>query len=157
MCLQWLRDHSQFIKSPLYISGDSYAGKVVPMVVEEILKGTKVCSLVIGPLSFTIITRDERTCEPAPPGPKSVSILDFGGCRILRPKSAKTHLDLSPSKIKTIWSRSTTYLRPTSTKWIWIRIGSWIRYKFAKLLGVFSVIFVFLFEFTSLGSNFLKT
>ncbi|KAG6469548.1 hypothetical protein ZIOFF_070477 [Zingiber officinale] len=37
--LQWLVEHPQFISNPLYIVGDSYAGKIVPMVAKRILDG----------------------------------------------------------------------------------------------------------------------
>ncbi|KAG6515139.1 hypothetical protein ZIOFF_025524 [Zingiber officinale] len=35
----WLVKHPQFISNPLYIAGDSYAGKIVPMVAKRILDG----------------------------------------------------------------------------------------------------------------------
>ncbi|KAG6495564.1 hypothetical protein ZIOFF_043390 [Zingiber officinale] len=35
----WLVEHPQFISNPLYILGDSYAGKIVPMVAKRILDG----------------------------------------------------------------------------------------------------------------------
>ncbi|XP_020570851.1 serine carboxypeptidase-like 18 [Phalaenopsis equestris] len=34
---KWFADHQQFLANPLYIAGDSYAGKVVPVIVHEIL------------------------------------------------------------------------------------------------------------------------
>ncbi|XP_042417440.1 serine carboxypeptidase-like 18 isoform X1 [Zingiber officinale] len=37
--IQWLVEHPQFISNPLYIAGDSYAGKIVPMVAKRILDG----------------------------------------------------------------------------------------------------------------------
>ncbi|XP_074279099.1 serine carboxypeptidase-like 18 isoform X1 [Silene latifolia] len=37
---KWLTNHPNFRTSPLYISGDSYAGQIVPIVVQEILTGT---------------------------------------------------------------------------------------------------------------------
>ncbi|KAG6518310.1 hypothetical protein ZIOFF_021714 [Zingiber officinale] len=44
--LQWLVEHPQFISNPLYIAGDSYAGKIVPMVAKRILDGASVVGLV---------------------------------------------------------------------------------------------------------------
>ncbi|GER36925.1 serine carboxypeptidase [Striga asiatica] len=38
---KWFSIHSMFIKNPLYISGDSYGGKIVPMVAVEIAKGNE--------------------------------------------------------------------------------------------------------------------
>lgn len=39
---KWLIDHVKFRKSPIYISGDSYSGMVVPVIVKEILDGNKM-------------------------------------------------------------------------------------------------------------------
>ncbi|XP_021751256.1 serine carboxypeptidase-like 18 isoform X2 [Chenopodium quinoa] len=38
---KWLLEHSKFKTNSLYISGDSYSGKIVPIVVNEILNGNK--------------------------------------------------------------------------------------------------------------------
>ena len=38
--LQWLVDHPEFISSPFYVGGDSYAGHIVPGVVQQISLGT---------------------------------------------------------------------------------------------------------------------
>ncbi|XP_074572555.1 serine carboxypeptidase-like 18 isoform X2 [Curcuma longa] len=37
--IQWLVEHPQFISNPLYIAGDSYAGKIVPMVAKRVMDG----------------------------------------------------------------------------------------------------------------------
>ncbi|KAG6493170.1 hypothetical protein ZIOFF_048147 [Zingiber officinale] len=37
--IQWLVEHPQFISNPLYIAGDSYAGKIVPMVAKKVVEG----------------------------------------------------------------------------------------------------------------------
>ncbi|XP_042410147.1 serine carboxypeptidase-like 13 [Zingiber officinale] len=37
--IAWLVEHPQFISNPLYIAGDSYARKIVPMVAKRILDG----------------------------------------------------------------------------------------------------------------------
>ncbi|KAK9672034.1 hypothetical protein RND81_12G071500 [Saponaria officinalis] len=38
---KWLLDHMDFKDNPLYISGDSYCGKIVPIVIQNILIGNK--------------------------------------------------------------------------------------------------------------------
>ncbi|URD90649.1 serine carboxypeptidase-like [Musa troglodytarum] len=40
--IKWFIDHPQFLSNPLYISGDSYGGKIVPIVAYRISEGTKV-------------------------------------------------------------------------------------------------------------------
>lgn len=37
--MQWLILHPQFLKNPLYITGDSYSGIPVPIIVDLITKG----------------------------------------------------------------------------------------------------------------------
>ncbi|KAK9740012.1 hypothetical protein RND81_03G004400 [Saponaria officinalis] len=39
---KWLINHPKFNKNPLYISGDSYSGIIVPIVVQNILKGNEI-------------------------------------------------------------------------------------------------------------------
>ncbi|KAL0926147.1 hypothetical protein M5K25_004541 [Dendrobium thyrsiflorum] len=38
---KWLIEHPQFISNPFYVSGDSYAGKVVPVIAYNILQGNE--------------------------------------------------------------------------------------------------------------------
>lgn len=37
--MQWLLAHPKYLKNPLYIAGDSYAGIIVPVLVQEIANG----------------------------------------------------------------------------------------------------------------------
>ncbi|WOK95598.1 serine carboxypeptidase-like 12 [Canna indica] len=37
--IKWFNDHPQFLSNPLYIAGDSYAGKIVPIVTQLVLDG----------------------------------------------------------------------------------------------------------------------
>ncbi|XP_074321665.1 serine carboxypeptidase-like 18 [Silene latifolia] len=39
---KWLIKHPKFSRSSLYISGDSYSGRIVPIVVQNILQGNKI-------------------------------------------------------------------------------------------------------------------
>uniref|UniRef100_M4CQ73 Uncharacterized protein n=1 Tax=Brassica campestris TaxID=3711 RepID=M4CQ73_BRACM len=36
---KWLSEHKEFISNPFYVSGDSYSGKIIPAMVQEISKG----------------------------------------------------------------------------------------------------------------------
>uniref|UniRef100_M8B2X0 Serine carboxypeptidase-like protein 9 n=1 Tax=Aegilops tauschii TaxID=37682 RepID=M8B2X0_AEGTA len=37
--LQWFTDHPQYLSNPFYIGGDSYAGKVVPLIAQYVSEG----------------------------------------------------------------------------------------------------------------------
>ncbi|MBA0600382.1 hypothetical protein Gorai_006570 [Gossypium raimondii] len=39
---KWLQSHLKFITNSLYITGDSYAGKIVPIIVHAISDGKSV-------------------------------------------------------------------------------------------------------------------
>ncbi|KAI4976940.1 hypothetical protein ZWY2020_050547 [Hordeum vulgare] len=38
---EWFTDHRQYLSNPFYIGGDSYAGKVVPLIAQHISEGTE--------------------------------------------------------------------------------------------------------------------
>ncbi|KAK4800141.1 hypothetical protein SAY86_025506 [Trapa natans] len=38
---KWLSSHPQFLDNPLYITGDSYSGMIIPILVEEVYNGKK--------------------------------------------------------------------------------------------------------------------
>lgn len=40
--MQWILEHPRFSKNPLYITGDSYSGMIVPMVTLEIAMGMRL-------------------------------------------------------------------------------------------------------------------
>ncbi|CAF2049728.1 hypothetical protein BRARA_I04557 [Brassica rapa] len=40
---KWLSKHPQFLSNPFYVSGDSYSGKTIPALVQEISKGNYIC------------------------------------------------------------------------------------------------------------------
>ncbi|KAL1189341.1 Serine carboxypeptidase-like 8 [Cardamine amara subsp. amara] len=40
---KWLSNHPQFYSNPFYVVGDSYSGKIVPPVVQEISNGNYIC------------------------------------------------------------------------------------------------------------------
>uniref|UniRef100_A0A1J3EBX5 Serine carboxypeptidase-like 7 n=1 Tax=Noccaea caerulescens TaxID=107243 RepID=A0A1J3EBX5_NOCCA len=40
---KWLNKHQEFFSNPFYVGGDSYAGMVVPALVQEISKGNYLC------------------------------------------------------------------------------------------------------------------
>lgn len=37
--MQWLSEHPQFLENQLYVGGESYGGKPVPMIVQQIVIG----------------------------------------------------------------------------------------------------------------------
>ncbi|XP_019092943.1 PREDICTED: serine carboxypeptidase-like 7 isoform X1 [Camelina sativa] len=40
---KWLGKHQEFLSNPFYVTGDSYSGKVIPALVQEISKGKYLC------------------------------------------------------------------------------------------------------------------
>ncbi|XP_010484310.1 PREDICTED: serine carboxypeptidase-like 7 [Camelina sativa] len=40
---KWLGKHQEFLSNPFYVTGDSYSGKVIPALVQEISKGNYFC------------------------------------------------------------------------------------------------------------------
>ncbi|KAG5386784.1 hypothetical protein IGI04_038254 [Brassica rapa subsp. trilocularis] len=40
---KWLSKHPQFLSNSFYVSGDSYSGKTIPALVQEISKGNYIC------------------------------------------------------------------------------------------------------------------
>jgi hypothetical protein len=43
--MQWLSEHSQFLNNQLYVGGESFGGKPVPMIVQQIVIGNYISSL----------------------------------------------------------------------------------------------------------------
>lgn len=41
LLLKWFTDHPKFLANPLYIGGDSYAGKIVPLIAQKISEGVE--------------------------------------------------------------------------------------------------------------------
>ncbi|XP_023642300.1 serine carboxypeptidase-like 7 isoform X3 [Capsella rubella] len=40
---KWLGRHQEFLSNPFYVGGDSYSGKIIPALVQEISKGNYLC------------------------------------------------------------------------------------------------------------------
>ncbi|CAF1860861.1 unnamed protein product [Brassica napus] len=40
---KWLSKHPEFYSNPFYVTGDSYSGKIVPPLVQEISRGNYIC------------------------------------------------------------------------------------------------------------------
>jgi serine carboxypeptidase-like clade 1 len=39
MVMQWFTDHPQYLSNHFYLAGDSYAGKVIPLIAQDISEG----------------------------------------------------------------------------------------------------------------------
>jgi serine carboxypeptidase-like clade 1 len=37
--MQWFEEHQDLLRNPFYVGGDSYAGKIVPYLVQKISEG----------------------------------------------------------------------------------------------------------------------
>uniref|UniRef100_A0A1J3J3K6 Serine carboxypeptidase-like 12 n=1 Tax=Noccaea caerulescens TaxID=107243 RepID=A0A1J3J3K6_NOCCA len=40
---KWLSQHPEFYPNPFYVAGDSYSGKIIPAIVQEISRGNYIC------------------------------------------------------------------------------------------------------------------
>ncbi|BBN69147.1 hypothetical protein Prudu_777S000100, partial [Prunus dulcis] len=108
----WLMDHPKFYNNPLYITGDSYSGIIVPMVVQEISDGKLV-------IKMNMCHNESQMCE----GIHSAHILEPSCTTIESPKSARSkwngnyfsnkdsvNLLLSFLQLRRPWCRSYNYL-----------------------------------------------
>ncbi|MBA0620290.1 hypothetical protein Godav_006040, partial [Gossypium davidsonii] len=65
---KWLRSHPKFITNSLYIAGDSYASKIVPIIAQAISDGKNaLIRFKLGALSVvsngTNVTSAKRNCK----------------------------------------------------------------------------------------------
>ena len=62
--MQWLTDHPEFLSVPAYIAGDSYAGIIIPAIVQKISNGKTKGTYYIDKKNFDVI-KYLRTCSLA--------------------------------------------------------------------------------------------
>ncbi|CAA7393727.1 unnamed protein product [Spirodela intermedia] len=57
---KWLVDHPEFISNPFYIAGDSYGGKLCPIVAQEVINGNEAGAKPLGYLVGNPVTSEGR-------------------------------------------------------------------------------------------------
>jgi carboxypeptidase C (cathepsin A) len=60
LVVQWLKAHPRFLKNPLYIMGDSYAGIILPILVQQISDGIYIYMNITFLIHASIFQKKKR-------------------------------------------------------------------------------------------------